>query len=199
MKIINCEQGTPEWNAVRCGIPTSSSFDKIITSRGEPSKQREKYLYTVAGEKVSGIKVETYQSFAMQKGVEKEEEARNYYKMLYDVEVQKVGFCLADNGRYGCSPDGLIDKSGGVEIKCPEIHTHVGYMVNKEALLKDYYQQVQGSLFVTKCKWWDIMSYFAGLNNVIIRVTPDKTFFKALEVELEVFTKELDELVERIK
>lgn len=198
MKTINCEQGTPEWNAIRCGIPTSSNFDKIITAEGKPSKQKEKYLYTVAGEKVSGIKEETYQSFAMQQGVIKEEEARNYYKMLYDVEVQKVGFCLADNGSYGCSPDGLVGKDGGLEIKCPEIHTHVGYMIKGE-LLKDYFQQAQGSLFVTGRKWWDIMSYFAGLKPVIIRVLPDKTFYKALEVELEIFTKELNALVERIK
>lgn len=198
MKIINCEQGTPEWNAARCGIPTSSSFDKLITTKGVPSKQKEKYLYTVAGEKVSGLKVETYQSFAMQQGIIKEEEARNYYKMLYDVEVQKVGFCVSDNGSYGCSPDGLVGKDGGLEIKCPEIHTHVGYML-KGNLLEDYFQQAQGSLFVTGRKWWDIMSYFAGLKPVIIRVTPDKAFHKALEVELAIFTKELAELVEKIK
>ena len=198
MRIINCEQNSPEWNAARCGIPTSSSFDKLITTKGVPSKQKEKYLYTVAGEKVSGLKVETYQSFAMQQGIIKEEEARNYYKMLYDVEVQKVGFCVSDNGSYGCSPDGLVGKDGGLEIKCPEIHTHVGYML-KGNLLEDYFQQAQGSLFVTGRKWWDIMSYFAGLKPVIIRVTPDKAFHKALEVELAIFTKELAELVEKIK
>ena len=198
MKIILCEQGTPEWNAIRCGIPTSSNFDKIITSDGKPSKQREKYLYTVAGEKVSGIKEETYQSFAMQQGVIKEEEARDYYKMHHDVEVQKVGFCLSDDGTYGCSPDGLVGKDGGLEIKCPQIHTHVGYMI-KGKLLEDYFQQAQGSLFVTGRKWWDIMSYYAGLKPVIIRVTPDKAFHKALEIELEIFTRELKELVEKIK
>ena len=192
------KQGTPEWFSARCGMPTSSNFDKIITAQGKPSKQREKYLYTLAGEKVSGIKEDTYQSFAMQKGIEKEAEARDYYKMLYDVEVQEVGFCLADNGLYGCSPDGLVGKDGGVEIKCPLIHTHVGYLL-KDGLLQDYYQQAQGSLFVTGRKWWDIMSYYAGLRPVIIRVTPDKEFQKALQVELEIFAKELDELVKKIK
>jgi len=198
MKILDCKQGSPEWFAARCGLPTSSNFDKILTSDGKPSKQREKYLYTVAGEKVSGIKEDTYQSFAMQKGIEKEAEARDYYKMLYDVEVQEVGFCLADNGLYGCSPDGLIGKDGGVEIKCPLIHTHVSYLV-KGKLLEDYFQQAQGSLFVTGRKWWDIMSYYAGLKPVIIRVLPDKTFFKALEVELEIFCLDLKNLVEKIK
>ena len=198
MKIFDCEQGTPEWNNVRCGLPTSSNFDKIVTADGKPSKQREKYLYTVAGEKVSGIKEDTFQSFAMTKGIEKEAEARNYYKLHHDVEVQEVGFCLADNGLYGCSPDGLVGKDGGLEVKCPLIHTHVSYMI-KGKLLEDYFQQAQGSLFVTGRKWWDIMSYYAGLKPVIIRVTPDKAFHKALEIELELFCKELDELVTKIK
>ena len=199
MKIINCIQGSQEWNIARIGLPTASVFNMIITTEGKPSKQREKYMYALAGEKVSGIKADdNFQSSAMQKGLEKEAEARDLYKMLYDVEVQKVGFCLSDNGSYGCSPDGLVDKDGGLEIKCPEIHTHVGYMI-KGNLLEDYFQQAQGSLFVTGRKWWDIMSYFAGLKPVIIRVTPDKIFHKALEVELEIFTKELDELVKKIK
>lgn len=198
MKLINCKQQTPEWFAVRCGIPTSSNFDKILTAQGKPSKQREKYLYTLAGEKVSGIKEDTYQSFAMQKGIEKEDEARDYYKMLYDVEVKEVGFCLADNELYGCSPDGLVGKDGGVEIKCPLIHTHVSYLVKGE-LLKDYYQQAQGSLFVTGRKWWDIMSYYASLRPVIIRVLPDKEFHKALERELTTFCLELEKIVDKIK
>lgn len=198
MKILNMPQGSDEWFKIRIGLPTSSNFDKIITTEGKPSKQKEKYLYTVAGEKVSGIKEDTFQSFAMQKGIEKEVEARNYYKMLYDVEVQEVGFCLADNGLYGCSPDGLIGTDGGVEIKCPLIHTHVSYLL-KGKLLDDYFQQAQGSLFVTGRKWWDIMSYFAGLRPVIIRVLPDKAFHKALEVELGIFTKELNDLVAKIK
>src|SRR3990167_3178937 len=192
MKMLNMPQGSEEWFKIRTGLPTSSNFDKIVTADGKASKQREKYLYTLAGEKVSGIKEDTFQSFAMQKGIEKEAEARNYYKMLYDVEVQEVGFCLADNGLWGCSPDGLIGDDGGVEIKAPLIHTHVSYLL-KGKLLEDYYQQAQGSLFVTGRKWWDVMSYYAGLRPVIIKVTPDKVFFKALEVELELFCKNLED------
>jgi len=198
MKILDMIQGSPEWFSARVGMPTSSNFDKIVTTQDNPSKQREKYLYTLAGEKVSGIKEDTYQSFAMQKGIEKEAEARDYYKMLYDVEVQEVGFCLADNGLWGCSPDGLVGKVGGLEVKCPLIHTHVSYLI-KGKLLEDYYQQAQGSLFVTGRKWWDVMSYYAGLKPLIVRVTPDKAFQKALEIELKVFCSDLNDLVQKIK
>ena len=72
MKIINCIQGSPEWFQARCGIPTASGFEKILTASGKPSKQREKYLYQLAGEKVTGKPEETYQNGAMKRGTEME-------------------------------------------------------------------------------------------------------------------------------
>jgi len=54
MLIVNCEQNTPEWYEARLGIPTASGFDRIITTKGEVSKSREKYLYELAGEIVTG-------------------------------------------------------------------------------------------------------------------------------------------------
>ena len=107
MKKIDCVQGTPEWFAIRCGIPTASNFDKIITTKGDPSKQRTKYLWQLAGEYVAGKSDETYQNAAMIRGVEIEPEARTYYEITNGVEVEKVGFCLAEGG-YGASPDGFV-------------------------------------------------------------------------------------------
>jgi len=153
MKILELEQRTPEWYQARKGIPTASSFDKIITSKGEPSKQRTKYLYELAGERLGGIVDETYQNFAMLRGVEMEAEAKSLYEIIGQ-PVQEVGFCLSDCGRFGCSPDGLVGDSGGVEIKCPLIATHVEYLIkNKEEMPVEYFQQVQGCLFVTGREW----------------------------------------------
>jgi hypothetical protein len=58
----------------------------------------------------------------MEYGSGTEEEARNWYAFQHDVEVQQVGFITTDDGRLGCSPDGLILKAGeivggpGVEV-----------------------------------------------------------------------------------
>lgn len=198
MKILEIEQRTPEWYAARCGIPTASNFDRIITSTGKPSTQRKKYLYELAGEKLGAIVYERYQSFAMKQGIEKEEEARHLYEFVR-TPITQVGFCLSDCGNFGCSPDGLIGEDGGVEIKCPLIHTHVDYMINcKEDMPTDYFQQVQGSLFVTDRKWWDFVSYFPGLEAVIIREKPNDTFQRLLKRELELFCEELNDIVKKI-
>lgn len=199
MIILNVEQGTPEWNAARCGLPTASNFDKIVTAVGVPSKQREKYLFQLAGERVAGCKEEAFQNGAMQRGVEMEAEARQLYELNKEVEVQRVGICYPDEKKLvGCSPDGLVGEDGGLEIKCPSLAVHVCYLLEGR-LPSDYIQQVQGNLYVTGRKWWDFMSYFPGIKPLIIRVERDEKFIKSLAVEIEVFCKQLDEIVEKIR
>lgn len=197
MKIFEMEQRSVEWYKVRCGVPTASEFDKIITTKGAISTQRKKYLYQLAGERLGGVVDETYQSFAMQQGVLKEGEARNLYNIASGDEVKQVGFCLSDDGKYGCSPDGLVGEDGAYEVKCPLIHTHIGYLIEND-VPTDYYTQVQGQLLVTGRKWTDFMSYFPGLKPLIVREEPDEVFQKLLKKALEEFTNELDDLVKRL-
>lgn len=197
MKILELAQRTPEWYAARKGIPTASDFDKIITSTGKQSTQRKKYMLQLAGERLGGIVEESYQSFAMVQGVEKEAEARSLYELLHS-PVQQVGFCLSDCGRFGCSPDGLVGEDGLVEIKCPTIAVHVGYMIEKD-VPTEYYCQVQGQILVTGRSFCDFWSYYPGLPPVYVRKTPDDTFQKALRKELELFCTELDEVVKQLQ
>lgn len=198
MKILELEQRTPEWYVARKGIPTASSFDRIVTSEGKPSKQRTKYLYELVGERLGGIIDESYQSFSMIQGVEKESEARALYELIHE-PVKEVGFCISDCGKFGCSPDGLIGDHGGVEIKCPLMSTHIEYLLKyKEEMPTDYYQQVQGSLFVTGRQWWDFVSYFPGLPPLIVREEPNETFQRLLKQELEFFCQEIDEIVRKL-
>lgn len=198
MKIIECEQGTPEWHLARRGVPTASNFSKIITSTGKRSTQREKYMYELAGEKLGAIVEETYQSFAMQRGTILESEARDLYVFAH-APVNKMGLCLSDCGRWGCSPDGLVGDNGGLEIKCPLVHTHVEYLLKcKDEMPVDYFQQVQGALLVTGREWWDFVSYFPGLQLLIIREEPEPVFQKLLKQELEAFCVELDDLVRKL-
>lgn len=198
MKIYDCEQGTEEWYSIRCGVPTASCFDKIITTKGEPSKQRQKYLYQLAGEFITGAKEECYQSQAMQRGTEMEEEARNLYKVIRDVSVDKVGFIIGNpDFEYGCSPDGLIGDSGIIEIKCPNLATHVQYLIDGH-LPTEYFQQTQGQLLVTKREWVDFVSYYPGIKPFICRNWRVGPFIESLRQELERFCIELKETIKKI-
>lgn len=198
MIVLDLEQGTQEWLQARCGTPSASKFDMIVTSTGSPSKQAKKYLYQLAGERVIGKPVESYKSAAMERGIEMEGEAADLYELLTDAEVKRVGICYSDEVKaFSCSPDRLIGEDGLLEIKCPEIHTHVEYLLSGTAPT-DYFQQLQGQLLVTGREWVDFMSYYPGLKPLIVRVKRDEKFLSALKGELETFCNELAAVTEKL-
>ena len=198
---VDIEQGTPEWFALKAGVPSASNFDKIVTTKGIRSKSAEKYLYQLAGERITGIREEGYQNAAMLRGIEMEQEAVNLYELARGVETEKVGIIyLNEQKTVLCSPDRLIQgKSMGLlEVKCPLIQTHVGYLVNGK-LDTEYFQQVQGQMYVTGAEWCDLFSYFPGIKPLIIRIVRDETFISALDKELKIFCKQLEDVVAKIK
>lgn len=193
---IDCEQYSEEWFSARAGIPTSSNFDKIICRDRKGgwvrSKQAQKYMYELVGERFLGYKEESYMSADMERGMTVEDEAVALYEMLKDVTMEKVGFCYPDeHKRFGCSPDRL-----GLEIKCPKLSTHIGYLIGKE-LPTEYFQQVHGQMLVTGLPHIDFMSYYPNVQPFIIRVQRDPDFLGVLNLELRKFCDELDRL-ERI-
>lgn len=201
MIVSDVEQYSLEWFKLRCGLPTASSFDKIVTSKGEPSKQAQKYMFQIAGECISGVREETYKSEAMDRGTMLEPEARELYEIVSGNKVDQVGFISVEkDGKklYGCSPDGLVCLDGLIEIKCPLIATQVGYLLDNK-LPTDYVQQVQGQLLITGRKYTDFVSYFPGLRPLIVRVERDEVFIKRLAIELEIFCKNLEETVAKIQ
>lgn len=199
MITLDVEQNTVEWQEARRGLPTASGFDKILTTKGEPSKQSEKYAQRLAAERVSGIIEDSYKNGYMDRGHALEDEARSFYEMYYDCAVQKVGLCYKDKKKlFACSPDGLVGEDGLLEIKCPISSTHVNYLMNGK-LLEDYFQQVQGQLFVTGRKWCDLMSYYPGLKPLIVRVERDEAFLKNLEDKLKAFCALVENISTAIK
>ena len=195
---LDVEQNSPEWFAARAGIPTSSCFDKIVTSKGEPSKQAKSYLYQLAGERIAGAKTDTYQNAVMLRGLEMEAEAKTLFQMVMEVDVEQVGVCYPDEQKlFSCSPDGLMP-AAGLEIKCPLIHTHVGYLLAGK-LPTDYIQQVQGAMLVTGFNLWFFMSYYPGLPPLILEVQRDWKFTAALKVALDEFCEELDAVTEKLR
>lgn len=199
--IEDIEQGSPKWFALRCGIPSASNFDKIVTTKGEPSKQSERYMFDLAMERIRGEKIEGYSSGPMAAGIEAEPESRKYYEFINGVQVKQVALCYRDERKiFSCSPDGLIvENNAGLELKNPIPWTHWHYMQNPKSLIKAYYQQIQGGLYVTGADYWDIMSYSPNLRAVIERVFPDKEFHLKLGAALEIFCEDLDNLTEKIR
>lgn len=185
------EQGTPEWFAARCGIPSASNFKKIITSTGKASTSASTYMLDLLSELITGAKTEKATTEWMQRGVELESDAVDLYEMLRDTDTQESGFILHNSKRFGCSPDRLIGVNGGLEIKCPKSSTHIKYLLDGKCP-SEYYPQVMGCMLVTGADWWDFMSYHPEIKPLIVRVERDKEYLDLMDSSINEFCDKLE-------
>jgi hypothetical protein len=185
-------QGSLEWGMRRCGIPTASEFDNLVTPQFEIRKGEmpKTYLYKKLAEAWMGAPMLGVNSFDTEMGSILEDEAKPWYELEYGVSIQRVGFITTDDGKCGCSPDGMIGDVG-VEIKCPAPHTHVGYLV-KGALPKEYAAQVHGSMFVTGASTWKFVSYRRHFPALVIEVQRDHEIQSAIRQAISEFSMAFD-------
>lgn len=156
---LDCEQGTEEWLAARCGIPTATGISNIVTPTGKKSGSYLPYLAELIAESIEGLK-ENYKSEDMARGNELEPFARAAYEFETGNAVIQVGgvYLNADKDLM-ISPDGLIPNlRKGLEIKCPQIKTHIKYLL-QGGVPQEYLIQVQSALWVTGYETWDFVSY----------------------------------------
>lgn len=191
MQVFDFTQYSPEWYEARCGVPTASNFHKILTPKTlQMGAGMLTYIVELIAQKYDpayGIETDSA-STAMRNGTILEPEVRRLYEFESGQRVQQVGFCKTDDGRFGCSPDGLIGEDGGLEIKSPTPATQIKYLLAGGVLPDEYRAQVHGSLIVTGRKWWDFMSHCPGtsLPWLKVRVEPD-AYTEALRSALDVF------------
>ena len=188
MKTFTCEQRSVEWHTLRCGIPTASSMEELITPEfkvRDGEKPRD-YTYKKLAEKVMGYSPSSLNTFHMEQGEITEEEAIGWFELTSGETVSKVGFCMTDDSRVGCSPDGLLGDSSGIEVKVPAPHTHIEYLCGG-VLPKKYAIQVQTSMYVVGAKNWRFMSYSRFFPPFLITVQRDPKAQDAIATALDLF------------
>ncbi len=194
MKIVDCEQGTQTWLDARSGIVTASELNSILTpKRCELSAGWKKYAAQLIAERLIGgpdpwrFEGETVD---MRRGREFEPEARDFFAFTSGMDVEQVGFCIHDNERWGCSPDGLIGTEAGLELKCPAPKTQIAWVYDN-VLPDDHKNQCHGGMIVTGRDTWWFMSYAAGCPSLIVEVKRDD-YTQMLEEALLKFNERFD-------
>lgn len=202
MIIHNVEQGTPEWHALRAGLPTASCFSQLITSTGEPSKSLPGYAITLAAEKYAGKPVDAFAGNShTERGTLLEPDAKAMYAFMRDCEVEPVGFVTDDLGRYGCSPDGFVEQHGMLEVKCLKAENHIKallYYAKHKKSPPDYIQQTQGQMLICDRSWSDLLFYHPELPPLIIRQEFDPDIGTSLLVQINNVIAERDRVLSEI-
>lgn len=189
-------QGSLEWMTARLGMPTASQFDRILTPKTrKPSGGRPKYRAELLAEFLLSQPTDWGSTNWTTRGTDMEAEARRWYELQGDLEVQQVGFISRDDGKTGGSPDGLIREDGILEIKTPNATTHVQYMLGDDP---DYIGQVQGLMYLTGREWVHVLSYNPELPPALNAVFRDDEYISALVPVLDEFIGRLEEEKERL-
>lgn len=190
MKTLTMAQGSAEWFAARVGIPTASQFHRLITPKKmEPAAAAVGYRNQLIAEFLLGT-AETGDFDFTARGSDLETDARSWYELHRDCDVEQVGFLLRDDGRCGGSPDGLVGTDGMVEIKVPSATNHVGYFCDGFDVA-DYRCQMQGNLWIAEREWCDLVSYHPSLPPVITRWRRDDVFIATMAKIVESFCDQL--------
>ena len=192
-------QNEDEWFSMRAGLLTSSKLGTIMANYGkafgEPAK---KYAVNIAIEQITGKPIpSTFSNAHMERGHEQEPIARMMYEDQTFFEVTNGGFF--GSSFVGCSPDGLVDDCGAIEIKSVIAPVHFS-TVKRQSLDPAYRWQCVGNLKFTGRKWLDFVSYCSefpsGKQLFTHRIYPGnlEDEFKMIDIRIAEFKKLVDDV-----
>ena len=204
MILETATQRTDDWYAARIGKATASRFrDATAYLRsGDPAQAQRDYRTELVVERLTQQPIQRYTTAAMQWGTEQEPAARAAYERVTGIHVEETGFVAHDTLLAGCSPDGLVDWDGIIEIKCP-----FNSAVHIETLLRgmpdEHAAQVQGQMWITGRQWCDFVSYDprmpTELQLHVQRIQRDEAFIADLERRVSSFLQEVGTQVEALR
>lgn len=193
------DQRTDAWFAERAGKITASRMHDVMLERDRepfksgprkgqpkpPPKALTDYAYQLAAERLTGRPRKQIKAAALQWGQDVEPAAVAAYQAETGEIVQLAGFVAHPELPYvGASPDFLVGRDGGGEIKSPESsEVHLETLLT--GLPPEHIEQIQGGLWVTGRQWWDFVSFHPDfpphLRLYVQRVPRDDNYIQRLE------------------
>lgn len=193
MKIHEGTQGSLEWLQLRASTITASEFDNLVTPKWEIRKGEmpKSYLNRKLAELWTGQPIDDgFSSFATDQGNLQEEESRDWLQFQFGAEIHRPAFITTDDGRCGCSPDGVLGEEG-IELKNPRLPNQVKYLLGG-VLPDEYSHQCHFSLFVTGWKRWHFVSYSRRLPKLALKVERDEKIQAVIKEAVFDFLSRLD-------
>lgn len=198
-------QGTEEWLMARAGVLTASDFRLARMRQGSKLTDAQANLaFSKAWERITGKPMDKKPAgWAAERGHDLEPFARIAHQAEIGIEVKQVGLVLTDDFLFGASADGFIGKDGGAEYKCfvsPEKLRTI-LIDNDFSAIED---QVQGGMWITGRKWWDMCLYCPDLEIIGQALTRhrahrDDDYIDAMVEDLMRFQREITRMENKLR
>lgn len=154
-------QRTEQWHKLRTGRFTGSEIHKLMGVKGL-GETGNTYALEKAFDIVFGRdKDEGFTSYAMQRGIDLEPLAFDFFAERQFFKVGKCGFFVKGDN-LGASPDGLTSDNGCLEIKCPDNKKILG-LISGKPIDTQYIWQMQCEMLVTNSTHCYFFNY--GIRN----------------------------------
>lgn len=191
------QQKTWPWFQARAGKVTGSELGNLITDKGKlrewKSAMPNSYLHRKLAERWREGPLETFLGNRQtDQGNIWEPQARKYFSALLESDIEEVGGIESDDGKLWCSPDGIIGESVGLEVKCPNADTQVGWLLDGLRVPEEHVLQVQFGLLVTGWSEWKFLSYVKDMPHLAITVTPNLALCSVIAEAREEFQRRFD-------
>ncbi|WP_208436956.1 lambda exonuclease family protein [Bartonella taylorii] len=198
--IIDCIQGTEQWQKARNGLITASLFEMVMAQKkqGQKTSKYHAVMMKLAGERITGKTVDEGTTLSMRRGTKLEPNARQLYGTLTHTEPECIGFVLADDRRKGFSPDAFVGTNGLLEIKTKKPEILIPHFTQK-SFPQEHKAQCQGGLWIAQREWVDLMLYWPDMPPLIKRAYRDEVYIRKLESEISRFNEALEIMVQQIK
>ena len=206
--IRGIEQGSPEWMALRIGKIGGSRVADVLTEgrSGAESLTKRKYKNELIRERLTGRKLDTYKTPAMQRGIDLEPLARSWFEVKHNVFVDQVAIVLHPSIEGGqCSPDGIVEATNSlIEIKIPNPENHLDNILTGGKQLEQYYDQVQWQLAcMPEKEFCDLVSYDPEmpdhLQGFVKRIYRDDEYIQTMQNAVIAFLSEIETIVNNLK
>ena len=183
------------YKAAPSGVAVAKAINLGTLDVGDWSDAAKNYAFRLACERIAGepLDGDQFETFAMRRGRELEEVCRIRHEAAIGQIVDLAGFVVTEDGKFGASADSLIGDDGGAEYKCFYAPEKVRPILTADDW-GDVQDQVQGCLWLTGRKWWDMCLYFPALASVgkdftRRRVMRDDNYIEKLEADLVEFDR----------
>lgn len=208
-RILNFEQGSPEWHRERAGVITASMVStirkklKVGPNAGGHTQEAEKYAFRLALERIIEAPLDdTYENEYMRRGRRLEDDARDLHESMIGDFIEQIGLIISDCGRFGASADGLIRSDGGSEYKAfLDPGKLMPIMIHGD--VSEIQDQMQMNLWLSERDWWHFGLYCPGMVGIgrdltIIPVERDDAYIEAMVAELQAFDVVVEDYRQRI-
>ena len=203
MTVLEAFAGTENWLAARRGCLTASRVaDALAVLRtGKHSEKRQKLLFDLLAERVTGYKVDNFVTPAMQWGIDMQASAISAYEAQTGELVGPEAFFLHKSiDWFGATPDGLVG-DGLIEVKCPTSPRFL-QIVSTEEIPAEWQTQMTAQCAVMQREWVDFVLFDPRVVKAplwVKRFSPSDKAIVQLEEGVEAFLDELQVMTERFK